>query len=501
MVSTRSSTARQAASARAASARAAPARQASARQAPAPRQRMPATEAQSTAFREYLTRIQPPSSKPRTVSQNTGNLAGVVIEMNLVPSPPSLRFIETNMDEIIRYIETVHNERHPNNQWSDATILKKLTSLSAFANIGKSFDPPEVTDAVYERIKAVLAARSSARNIERSQQKLSPRQEKNWVPFDKIEERAREHVDRFLDFYNSKRRITAASTDAEKNIIRFALIALLYVFEIPPRSQPYNDAIIVNYENGIPEGRLAKGKRNFIDVHNPKAIMVGCCDDKIINEEKPYAKPDKWQLLETTSDLIMLTLKVWDRTHLFGNGPVANGTFTTMIQRCFTWPAGATDQGEAVGEKVVGLQILRTIYASTWYATSKKAPQRPGENTTPGEANLANRMRHDPDTQRTHYLKFVDEIRNGIPTRVAAPEDPPCEGEFVYSPSVAAMAARIRYAENSDAIKIKNLERYHADPQTVNQRRYLRKIARGERVKKSTMDKWGIFCVEGKLQA
>jgi hypothetical protein len=472
---------------------------------------MPATQSEIAAFRTFLTSVLPSTSKASTVSQNVGHLAGITTDLNLVPSPPSLRFIETNVNDLLRFIETGHNERNPTKPWSDSTIVKKLTALSAFANVGRGMNPPQVTNAVYDRIKTIMMTRTSAQNIQRSQQTMSVRQEKNWVPMAQIEALAKELIDRFIYFYNAKRRITAASTDRERNIIRDALIAQLYVLEVPTRSQPYCDAIIENLPRGIPAGRLAKGKKNFINVSNPKKIVVGCCDDKNIskddddddddnNDENLYTKPDSWELKETTSDLIMMSLKVWDRSHLFGNGPVSNSTFAQMVQRCFTWPAGVSEGGVAVPEKVVGLQLLRTIYASTWYATNPGAPQRPGENTTRGEAELARRMRHKPSTQRTDYLKFVDDVRRGDPAPVAAAREPPCEGEFVYSTSVAAQAARVRYAVDGEAIRKKNLERYHEDPQTVNQRRYLRKIQMGERVKKSTMDKWGIYCVDGQMQ-
>jgi hypothetical protein len=485
--------------------KAAPARQAPQQAAaPAPRQaaRMPATPAQIAAFKAFLIDIQ--TTKASTAGQNAGHMVGLAADLNLIPSPPSLSFIQTHADDLVRYIETEHNQKKPNTPWSDATILKKMTTLSLFAGLGRARTPPQVTEETYQRIKAAMTALSSTRNIEASQQKLSARQEKNWVPMDIIEQRAIEVIGRFIDFYNSKRRITATSTDREKLIITDALIAQMFALGIPSRARPSCDAVIENFQDGIPEGRLAVNQKNFIDVHDPKGIIVGCCDDKIAvgkKKEDTWAKPDSWKLDETTSELIMMSLKVWNRTHLFGNRPVLESTFTSWFQRIFTWPAGVSDSGEPVPEKVVGLQILRTIYASTWYATNPGAPQRPGENTTPGEAELARRMRHNPKTQRTDYLKFVDEIRTRPQTLVASPTGEACVGEFVYSKSVAAHAARVRYANNAESIRIKNLERYHEDPQTVNQRRYLRKVQNGERVKKSTMTKWGIYCVDGQLRA
>lgn len=458
--------------------------------------RQQATPVQVSAFIDYLKELQ--STRESTRDQNAKHLATIAKTLDLVPVPPSLRFIEDNIDEIMQYII----DRQAG--WSINTVISKLSALTVFATVGKNLGV--VSEGTIARITNYRAPLLSERNISRAQQQLTERQEANWVTKAQLKARAQEHIDRFEAFYNSKQRITEFSSENDKRIIIYALISRLYVLDIPPRSQPYCDAIIENFVNGlIPDGRLADTQQNFIDVHNRRAIVVGCCSDKVsgLREGKSNLGPDTWELSEDSSKLVIKTLEVWNRRYLFGHAPMEPESFRGILRRCFTWSAGVSGDGHEVLEKVVGIQLLRTIWCTYWYIEDKDSPRAPGQNTTPEEARVAKRMRHSPATQRTDYRRLVEDVQagRGFDAVEARPVEPHCEGQFVYSATRDAQAARIRYAAHAEEISRKNLERYHADPQTPNQKRIMRKILKGEKVRPATMQKWGLSCVDGRIEA
>jgi hypothetical protein len=88
------------------------------------------------------------------------------------------------------------------------------------------------------------------------------------------------------------------------------------------------------------------------------------------------------------------------------------------------------------------------------------------------------------------------------PTRAKSSKSPgkvrDCGGVSDYSESKNAAAQRARYERKRDEIKSKNLERYHDNKDRVKALQYINLYNKGcVKPRQSTMDKYGIKCIEG----
>jgi hypothetical protein len=333
----------------------------------------------------------------------------------------------------------------------------------------------------YEKSYELFSRESTEKNKmnqkENESQKPSEKQEKNWVPFEKV----KQHVDDDLlpPFEELVKIGEPVDNDADRRIISLAVAGVLNTHSVPCRDL-YDNAV---FNNKRPKNAKSLSV-NVVELPKTGNAVMHVHKDKVSHS----MGQDTIELNAFTTKILLQSLQIFPRIFVLAHDhQMPTNYYNDLIFDALS-----------VGSKRIGKNLIRQIYITDFYDNNKNRPAS-GANKTPEETELARRARHSVTEQRKTYRKITGKPMD-VSNPIASTED--CKSDFVFSKKIGAERQRIYYDKHQEKERLRNKENYELNKKDTIRKTLLKQLNNGmkKRSKESTLSKYGIRCINGRYE-